>query len=78
MLMMLLESGQGRLRLLLLHEDSGECETAMTLAQRLGHVQCHQMLNNKLKDSRLGDETLTRMVSSAFLWGAGPTSCFIS
>ena len=56
MLVMLLESGQGRLRLLLLHEDGIEHETPISLAQRLGHEECYEVLCDALDKTRLKHE----------------------
>jgi len=62
MLVMLLEWGEGRLRLFLLHEDGREHDTPISLAQRLGHEECCQVLCNVLDKTRLKNEPEKHMV----------------
>eukprot|EP00045_Choanoeca_perplexa_P010712 m.110505 g.110505 ORF g.110505 m.110505 type:complete len:738 (+) comp15367_c0_seq1:181-2394(+) len=61
MLDALLESGQGRLRLMLLHEDTCQSETPIALAERLGYHQCEQLLRAKFNETRHDLETEKHM-----------------
>ena len=64
MLVTVLETGEGRLKLKLLHKDH-QNETVLDLARRLEHQACLQYLEDAVEEARRDGETDDQMVCSA-------------